>query len=325
MMHVLRQALQQVFESDLDWPVLLRHVTPTMKLRGDNPDAVYSMTNIRDNRRYKITGNRAGAVYFSISVQTRGKRKSYGGAVGADINDKQIEFNADGSFEVILSPDDDNHKNWLKLPPGAFDLITRHYFEEEQCVAAQYDRHIPVVIEPLDDIPPPPAPTDESIAGGIERVNAFIKGRAAIFLSDPTKLPAWVSLTPNQIPKPQLPGKMAYAAVDQAYAMSPYSLADDEALIIRGRWPKCRFANLVLWNRFMQTFDYAHRQISLNRVQTKTDSDGNFTIILAHQDPGLPNWIDTESRNTGSMYWRYMLPEEEIVTPVAEVVPFSSL
>ena len=33
-------------------------------------------------------------------------------------------------------------------------------------------------------------------------------------------------------------------------------LAPDEALVIRGRFPECRFANLVLWNRHIQTFDY---------------------------------------------------------------------
>jgi hypothetical protein len=322
-MHLLQQALSQVFESDPNWPVLIRSVTPTMKLLGDNPDAVYSHAAIHDKGRYLITGNRADATYFSVSVQTKGDSKGYAGGIGTTINDTQIEFEKDGSFEIALSTDKPGHKNWLKLPKGAFDITARHYFEEKNSVAAQYGRHIPVVIQPMDDIPPPQPPSDASIAAGIERATAYIVGRTKTY--DPTRLPAWVSLTPNAIPKPQKPGKMAYAAVDIAYAMSPYKLEKDEVLVIRGRWPKCRFANLVLWNRYQQTYDYAHRQVSLNRVQTQSDKEGNFTIVLAHKNPGLPNWIDTEGRTTGTMYWRFMLPEEEIVTPVAEVIKFSQL
>jgi len=31
-------------------------------------------------------------------------------------------------------------------------------------------------------------------------------------------------------------------------------------------------------------------------------------MILAHRDPGLPNWIDTEGRPFGLVFWRFMLP-----------------
>ena len=43
-------------------------------------------------------------------------------------------------------------------------------------------------------------------------------------------------------------------------------LEADGALVITGRFPECRFTNVVLWNAFMQSYDYANRQISLNRT-----------------------------------------------------------
>ena len=85
------------------------------------------------------------------------------------------------------------------------------------------------------------------------------------------------------------------------------------------------FANVALWNRFLQSYDYANRAVSLNRVQTETDDEGNFTMILAHQDPGVANWLDTEGRNSGTIYWRFLLPEGDIVTPTAKVVKFADL
>ena len=62
----------------------------------------------------------------------------------------------------------------------------------------------------------------------------------------------WVSIEPNEFVKP---GQWASAAGDQAYgnthawySSAPYALAPDEALVIKGRFPDCRFANVVLWN-----------------------------------------------------------------------------
>ena len=107
--------------------------------------------------------------------------------------------------------------------------------------------------------------------------------------------------------------------------MAPYAIGPDDALVIRGRWPKCRCANVSLWNRHMQTYDFANRSVSLNRAQTKLEADGSFRMILAHRDPGLPNWLDTEGRPFGLVFWRFMLAEGDVETPRAEVVPFAKL
>ena len=75
----------------------------------------------------------------------------------------------------------------------------------------------------------------------------------------------------------------------------------------------------------MQTFDYLHGQVSLNRAQTVAEPDGSIRIVIAHRDPGVANWLSTEGRAFGLVYWRFMLPEGPIDTPTAEVVPAGSL
>jgi len=47
--------------------------------------------------------------------------------------------------------------------------------------------------------------------------------------------------------------------------------------------------------------------------------------VIAGVDPGVPNWLDTEGRAFGLVFFRYMLPEGEIETPRAELVPIGSL
>jgi hypothetical protein len=107
--------------------------------------------------------------------------------------------------------------------------------------------------------------------------------------------------------------------------MAPYVLAPDQALVMAGRWPPCRCANVDLWNRFQQTFDYANRQVTLNRKQTHLEPDGSFRIVIAHEDPGVPNWLDTEGRPFGMVFWRFFLPEGPIETPRTELVTLNDL
>ncbi|MEZ4290167.1 MAG: hypothetical protein R3E53_06335 [Myxococcota bacterium] len=89
------------------------------------------------------------------------------------------------------------------------------------------------------------------------------------------------------------------------YNQALYELADDEALVITGRFPACRFANVVLWNHFMQSYDYANRQISLNRNQVHYEKDGSFRIVVAHHRTpacrtGSTRKVVAPARSTGA-------------------------
>ena len=59
--------------------------------------------------------------------------------------------------------------------------------------------------------------------------------------------------------------------------------------------------------------------------ETKVDADGSFTVVIAHRDPGVPNWLDTEGRPFGIVFWRFFLPESAIDTPQAKVVNINDL
>ena len=322
-MHVLEQALLLQLEATPTRPRFEHQVSPIRKLNGDNPDAIYSTTAVDGSQTYRIRSNQAGAVYSSITVEAGGRSDGYAGRVAGVINDSQYEIAEDGSFEVILGgPPRD--ANWLALPPDAVRISTRHYFEEETAVAADPTYHVPMSIEVLDPGPPPPTPDDASIAAGIRRVIQHVRSRT-VEMPMPDPMPRWVSTVPNVFNAPEKPGTLAYAAADAAYAMAPFSIGPDEALVITGRFPRCRMANLVLWNAWGQSLDYANRRISLNRAQTELEPDGSFRIVVAHSDPGTPNWIDTEGRQRGSLYWRFMLPEGEIETPRVERVPFAQI
>ncbi len=321
----LHHAIEVFFEPSPERPAWKRFVTPEKKLLGDNPDAIYYATPVSAAQRYRIRGNTAGATYTSFTVELGGGNGANPSGLGATLNDAEFEIAPDGSYELIASAERPASGNWLRLDPGASSLSTRHYYERELSIAADQLHHVPIAIDRLDLSEPPPPPSDASVAAGIRRVVQFLSTSVAPPGRDPKLLPPWVSLVPNTFPRPKKDAsntKVGFAAKDNVYSMAPFVLLPDEALVIRGRFPKCRFANVVLWNRHTHSFDYRYRQISLNRKQTKLEADGSFKIVLAARDPGVANWLDTEGRASGSVFWRFQLPEEEIAPLDAKVVKF---
>jgi hypothetical protein len=324
LMHMLEGGLVTFFEDDPDHPQFRRIVTPSRKFTGDNSDAIYFDAPIRPGLRYRVCGEKDGAVYVSLTLEVNTRNGEMGNRTAGVINDTEFDVR-DGRFEIFLGGEP-RDRNWLDIDPEATRITTRHYYEEEQCAAADPNRQPHLSIEVLDDVSPAPAPDDASIAAGMRRVARFVRSRTLEMpLMGEAEQPPFVSIVPNQFPKPVKPGDFGLAAFDAAYSMAPYVIGPDQALVVRGRWPECRMANVCLWTRQMQTFDFANRQVSLNRKQTSLESDGSFRIVFAHQDPGLPNWIDTEGRPFGLVFWRYMLPEGDIVTPESEVVSLADL
>jgi hypothetical protein len=324
LMHLLQGALVGHFEDDPLHPRFRRIVTPTRKFMGDNADAIYYDAPVDASRVYRIRGRMDGAVYVSITIEAGAQEGRFASNTAGVLNDSQFDVAADGSFELRVGGPP-QPRNWMALAPGAARITTRHYFEEARSAAADPKRHLALEIETVPGVAPEFL-ADAGVAAGIRRVANFLRGRT---LEQPPMAgrpqPPFVSIVPNQFPQPVKPGDFAFAAADAAYSMAPYLLGPEQALEIRGRWPVCRCANVSLWNRHMQTYDYANRQVSRNRKQTTLEPDGSFRMILAHRDPGLPNWIDTEGRPFGLVFWRFMLPEGPIETPRARVVPFAEL
>ena len=170
---------------------------------------------------------------------------------------------------------------------------------------------------------------DAAVAAGIRRVINFVRGATIDFPDLPPEvMPAWVSREVNRFSGSE-PGEsnteIGYAAKDIDYRQTVYELDADQALVMRGRFPRCRFANVVLWNHRLQTPPYRYRRVSLNRRQVRYERDGSFQIVVAHRDPGVPNWIDPAGVRSGMIFWRFLLPEEEVPPIEAKVVNVGTL
>ena len=84
--------------------------------------------------------------------------------------------------------------------------------------------------------------------------------------------------------------------------------------------PDARYWSLQLYKMAWFTPLDIGRTSSLNHAQTAIGpDDGRVQVVVAHDDPGVPNWLDTEGRREGLVnlrhFWGDVLP-----TPVPTVV-----
>mmetsp|Transcript_22566 Transcript_22566/g.35092 ORF Transcript_22566/g.35092 Transcript_22566/m.35092 type:complete len:144 (-) Transcript_22566:36-467(-) len=119
-------------------------------------------------------------------------------------------------------------------------------------------------------------------------------------------------------------------APDIAYSAGPWRLEEGELLLIEGNVPVCRFFNIVLWNRYLQTLDYTHRNVSVNRQHFGIDSEkeGYFRVVVGDQKPPEGYvWLDTGGRKSGTVFLRYVfsLENTEDIIPLLPEAPSSSV
>lgn len=108
------------------------------------------------------------------------------------------------------------------------------------------------------------------------------------------------------------------------YAGGVFELDPDEALVIEVQTPVApAFSGFHLANFWGESLDYANRVTSLNITQAHIDDDGRARYVVAHTDPGVPNWLDTTGLREGfqTIRWSYTgQPPEELPTITATKV-----
>lgn len=59
----------------------------------------------------------------------------------------------------------------------------------------------------------------------------------------------------------------------------------------------------------MNSFDYLYRPVSYTPARTRVDVDGKVRLVLAHDDPGYHNWLDTQGFERGNLTYRSLLTQ----------------
>ena len=257
-----------------------------------------------------MRGRRGDELYLSFCVYgLRGRRN----AILANACDDELQFAEDGTFELVLSVERPSSTvNWLPLDRNARTLVTRQYF------ADRTQRPAELQIETLDPQPPSAAPDEKQtarsirgLAESVTRTLAATEAASELWLQRPNEVSVdstaddWASL---------------FATPDNDYVGGWYALAEDEALVMEGRAPACRYWSVQLCSRWLESRDYVSRRVIRNHTQVPLAADGTFRIAIAHRDPGLPHWLDTAGHSEGGAIFRWLLPEGDRERPTFRVI-----
>jgi hypothetical protein len=310
----LTQNLSQAFDlaletRDTSYPALHAFCGPTRKLGGDCADFTYQQAWIDGQSTYRLTGTRGTSRFFNVTVQgprTAGPgvlHEPFGDTPEANIFGQQLTITGEGEFELYIGGPE-RGPNWLPTTPGSRKLFVRQGFDRWDELPAQ------LRIERIDMVSPKPLPTPAVMVEAMDWAGDFVTDLMSDWPEFPFTHGGVDADRPNTFPRVAATGadnKRGRAATNMYW-----ELASDEALIIEfdahdGLW---MFTNMGV---FFNSMDYLYRPVSFTPSRTKADGDGRIRLVIAHRDPGVHNWLDTQGFERGNVTYRHMLEGEPAV------------
>lgn len=316
---ITRAGLMAFIEhADPKAPVLHRVVNEHTKLGADNPDNFYQTAALDGTYEYKISGRRNTIAYLSIGTQSGNYGQGAGLPPTGHIEAEQLDLDEQGRFELILSSHP-QEGNWLPMTPDTRTLVVRQTFRDRE-------REVPADLE-IERINCPeaerrPSPlTPKQVDEGLQQVGAFVTGAPLLF----AKWARDFQKHSNELPQFD-PDRSLAAGGDPniAYYHSHWAVGEDEALVIEVMPPECEYWNFQLSNYWMESLDYRHYRIHTNKHLARYEGDGSLRLVVAHEDPGHANWIQTAGHTFGTMCFRWVRADEH-PQPRTRVVKLSTL
>jgi hypothetical protein len=299
----LTQNLGQAFDlaletRDTGYPALHEFCGPTRKLGGDCGDFTYQQAWIDGHSTYRLTGDRGTARFFNVTVQ--GRRTPGPGVLHepfGDTPEANITDVGTGDFEVYIGgPERPGH--WLPTTPDSRKLFIRQGFDRWD------ERPAQIRIERVDMSTPKPLPTAEVMVQAMGWAGDFVSGLMSDWPEFPFRHGGVDAEHPNTFPHVDADG--ADAKRGRAAANMYWELRPDQALIVEfdahdGLWM------LTNMGVFFNSMDYLYRPVSYTPSRTAVDADGKIRLVMAHRDPGVHNWLDTQGFERGNLTYRHML------------------
>jgi len=252
----------------------------------------------------------------------------------------RIEVNADGSFDILLAPErppgyTGNFMSTMKvvnrphpsdpdMPPerSASYISGRQLFGDWECEEAI---HMEITQLGAEGLPAPAFSAASAVQqlrecadivrGQMHFWNAFWTVPMGTYGERTGTLPG-MAFKRNGFNKINAAsGATGGGMSTNLYAGGVFELEPDEALIIENHIKQPpHYISFQLGNLWGESLEYASRMGSLNGSQAQVDADGVIRLVVAHRDPGVPNWLDTSGQREGFLTprWAYSeRPEED--------------
>ncbi len=280
-----------------------------------NADFLYRYAFVDGARNFRITGRR-GTSHFLEAQTISGFFGDPNLKLLKTYDFDKFEVGRHGGLQIAIGPEAPaGGGNWIQTDPGSGNntIIIREAFYD-WTNEAESTLHIEPVgpVAPLNPLDEPEMIRRLAAASRLMRFchNTFSGGLTEQVLGAVgTNRFLLVDTSKNE-----------HASNPSAgYVPCVYDLKPGEALIVEIERPIARYWNIHLGDVWWQVTDFTHHQSSLNGHQVAFDGDGKARIVIATEDPGVANWLDTSGNPKGVALVRWYFTHS-YPTPKARVV-----
>jgi hypothetical protein len=275
--------LHLAFDYERDHPFLQSGTGPFTKMGLDNPDTLYFGTRVHAGHDYVVTGRRGNTTDLSFQLLGGEYTDDNVPVSQAAFDDRELDIAADGSFEYRLRPDSNGQ------------LLMREVYGDWSAQRGT------LAITRLDTAgTAPPALTRATV----ERRYATAAKQLVTRVKTWLQFPQWfyLDIPVNTMVAPRLtPGGLA----TQYSSVGHFDLRPDQALVITIPVSDAPYLGFQLGSLWYISLDYINHQTSLNNTQAQADPDGKVRIVVADQNPGVTNWVETLGHRRGFLQFRW--------------------
>ncbi len=277
------------------------------------PDCIYTRAKLRGGESYRLFGNRGTARYVGLQTMD---------GIVSTANElvDELEMDADGSFEVVLSRDE-HDGNWMLIQGAHPTLTVRHFFYD-------WDSEVPssLRIERIGEragmsgatgATGAPVEPDVALSRQLAALGDFVHDNLKFFLQ-------FGAAAPSNGFLPPIDRTSIGAAAENKPVIGRWELGPDQALILEVEPPKGVYWSFSVGNPWWETIHYGRHQSSLNAHQAAVDADGLVRVVLCGRDPGVANWLDTAGHSNGPMILR-CVRTTTAPTPQTRLVAFDEV
>ncbi|MGE0383166.1 MAG: hypothetical protein AB7Q97_00445 [Gammaproteobacteria bacterium] len=267
-----------------------------------NPDAVYHLAPVSGQGVYRVSGFRGSnrVMGFAVGRGMLGTAEPQPGFNNYDADG--LTLGTDGAFDVVFSTErpKDWTGDWRYLHPEAGSILIRQF---------SYDwgveQEARFAIERLDRAPLKPRQPKEEIGARLDLLlGGFVRRMSRICIGVDNAVAQRLGLNVMELSGFEDLGNSG--EWPQKYWRCIYDYQPGEALIIETGLPRqCKYWNVQLNDALWNQIEFGYRQSSLNGHQARLDADGRFRAVIALEDPGVPNWLDSGGYLRGMLVGRW--------------------
>ena len=307
--HLLRTTIDFYLFNDPLHPSFMLLSTDHHKILGDNVDAVYYFTQLRSDQEYLIKGKRFDSVYLAFATYAGEPDGSIVERQANNINHRDIVFEEDGTFEIKLTANPKG-KNEFMLHDDVVTMFTREYFFDR---FNSRESELSIVNLTVNGSPKPL--DDKMLADRIQTMTTFFE-QSTWIAPLPVEFPTNDFLPPFNFEADQ----GSYGTVDNIYCFGKFKLKENECLKIEFSSPEACYWGIQTWNYLMQSMDFKHYNVGVNKGSALANEDGTYTIYVSHKKMDVANWISTAGYEEAIVFCRWLLAEEMPEQPRCEVL-----